>query len=106
IRTDFGRARLQSCRSIGQVTVSGGAAYDPGMKSQTQTADKAPLLTRMFLSLLTAGCNSHENVCPIDGQPPDGIWQRNGQSCEYFHYSIVEKKTHSWWAECPEAGTP
>jgi hypothetical protein len=76
------------------------------MKSQIHTANDILRLAVVLLFILTAGCNSHENVCPIDGQPPDGVWQRNGQSCEYFHYSIVEKKTHSWWAECPEAGTP
>jgi len=21
----------------------------------------------------------------------------NGQSCEYFHYSEVDRATHSWW---------
>jgi hypothetical protein len=52
------------------------------------------------LAVILLGCSetSHkENVCPIDGQPPEWSGARNGHSCEYFHYSIVEKKTHSWW---------
>jgi hypothetical protein len=53
------------------------------------------------LALILLGCEaSHKNVCPIDGQPPAWSGQRRGNSCEYFHYSIVEKKTHSWWADC------
>src|SRR5947209_1155033 len=28
----------------------------------------------------------------LDGQPPTWSGQRRGNSCEYFHYSIVEKK--------------
>ena len=46
-----------------------------------------------LIFLTTAGCNSCTNVCPIDGQPPEGRWRRNGQACEYFHYSVIEKKT-------------
>jgi hypothetical protein len=53
------------------------------------------------LALILLGCEAnHKNVCPIDGQPPEWSGQRRGKSCEYFHYSIVEKNTHSWWAEC------
>jgi hypothetical protein len=54
------------------------------------------------LALILLGCSeaSHKNVCPIDGQAPEWSGQRKGHSCEYFHYSIVEKKTHSWWADC------
>ena len=53
------------------------------------------------LAVILLGCQAnHKNVCPIDGQPPEWSGQRRGKSCEYFHYSIVEKKTHSWWADC------
>ncbi|MGA8618665.1 MAG: hypothetical protein WB660_09155 [Candidatus Sulfotelmatobacter sp.] len=41
-----------------------------------------------------------QNVCPIDGQPPQWSGPRKRNSCEYFHYSIIEKKTHDWWAAC------
>jgi hypothetical protein len=54
------------------------------------------------VTVLIAGCDGRKIVCPIDGQPAQGLWRRNGQSCEYFHYSVIEKKTHSWWAECSQ----
>ena len=54
-----------------------------------------------------AGCSqktTQKNICPIDGQPPQWSGAKNGRSCEYSHYSVVEKKTHSWWADCqPDA---
>jgi len=53
-----------------------------------------------LIFLVIAGCDRRKNVCPIDGQPPQWSGRRNGQSCEYFHYSNMERKTHSWWAEC------
>jgi len=53
------------------------------------------------LILLECSETAHKNVCPIDGQPPEWSGQRKGDSCEYSHYSIIEKKTHSWWADCP-----
>jgi hypothetical protein len=46
------------------------------------------------------GGRSGKNVCPIDGAAPEWTGQRNGNSCEYLHYSAVERQTHSWWAKC------
>ena len=55
----------------------------------------------VVLVVILLGCEAnHKNVCPIDGQPPEWSGQQRGNSCEYFHYSIVEKKMHSWWADC------
>jgi hypothetical protein len=57
----------------------------------------------LALTVILLGCSetSHKkNVCPIDGQPPEWSGAQKEHSCEYFHYSIVEKKTHSWWADC------
>jgi|SRR5882724_9434083 len=71
-------------------------------KSQIQTANRALHLSLVLIFLIIAGCDSRKNVCPIDGQPPEGLWRKKGQSCEYFHYSVIEKKTHSWWAECTQ----
>jgi hypothetical protein len=59
------------------------------------------------IAIATSGC-SREHVlkdralttCPIDGQPPQWRGQRNGNSCEFFHYSDVERRAHSWWADC------
>jgi hypothetical protein len=61
---------------------------------------KLSLLSLALASLVMLACNKRQNACPIDGQPPEWVGQRNGQSCEYFHYSVTEKKAHSWWAEC------
>jgi len=68
------------------------------------------LLAILGIFLTLAGCGksqSRKNVCPIDGQPPQWAGQRKGNSCEYFHYSDIERHTHSWWADCeqdPAAG--
>ena len=62
-----------------------------------------PLLVLLSLAACSQG-HRQKNVCPIDGQLPQWSGARKGNSCEYFHYSIVEKRTHSWWAACePEA---
>ena len=58
----------------------------------------------LLIVLLIVGCNNRKNACPIDGQAPQWTGQRKGQSCEYFHYSDAERKTHSWWAECTQDG--
>ena len=61
--------------------------------------------TALISSLLIfAGFNSHKNICPIDGQPPQWVGQRKGQSCEYFHDNDIERQTYSWWAECARHG--
>ena len=60
-----------------------------------------------FLFLAATGC-SHQaagnTVCPIDGQPSQWSRAENEHRCEYSHYSLVERKTHSWLAECQEGG--
>jgi hypothetical protein len=68
---------------------------------------KALALEVLFLLLTIAGCTKSqhpETVCPIDAQPAQWTGARNGNSCEYSHYSIVERKTHSWWAACAGDG--
>lgn len=59
----------------------------------------------LLVLLVIAACDRPKNACPIDGQPPEAITQRNGESCEYFHYSVIEKKNHSWWAKCTPGAT-
>jgi hypothetical protein len=51
----------------------------------------------LVLAVLLLECSpaGYKNVCPIDEQPPEWSGERKGRSCEYFHYSVVEKKTHS-----------
>jgi hypothetical protein len=68
----------------------------PHGRVKAQMESTALRLALVLIFLITAGCNSGKNVCPIDGQPPEGLWRRNGQSCEYFHYTVVEKKS-----DCP-----
>jgi len=61
------------------------------------------LVLPILIVLSAAACNrghSGQNVCPIDGAAPEWMGRRNGNSCQYFHYSAVERQTHSWWAEC------
>ncbi len=57
----------------------------------------------LLVLLIVAGCTkyrAHKNVCPIDGQSPEWSRQLIGKTCEYFHYNVVERTTHSWSADC------
>jgi hypothetical protein len=66
-----------------------------------------PVTLMIFLTI--TGCaesQTHKNVCPVDGQPPQWIGQRKGKSCEFFHYSDMERHSHSWWADCDQRETP
>lgn len=73
----------------------------------------ASVIALLFLGALTVlaatSCNrrdhNHLNVCPIDGSPPQWRGARNGNQCQYFHYSAVERQAHSWWAKCELAET-
>jgi hypothetical protein len=61
------------------------------------------LFVLAMIALAAAACKearTKQNVCPIDGSPPEWTGRRNGNSCEYFHYNTAERQTHSWWAEC------
>jgi hypothetical protein len=61
----------------------------------------ALVLVLIILVIVACAKGHHrQNACPIDGQPPQWSGRRNGNLCEYFHYSAVEKTTHSWWADC------
>jgi hypothetical protein len=55
-----------------------------------------------LIAVALSGCSKEHSgtTCPIDGQPPQWRGQRSGNSCEFFHYSDVERRTHSWWADC------
>ena len=68
-------------------------------------SNTAPSFLLLLVLLVILACDRPKNVCPIDGQPPEGLTQRNGESCEYFHYSVIEKKSHSWWAKCTPGAT-
>jgi len=71
-------------------------------------AEKVIFLVTLLISLAVAGCarnQTQKNVCPIDGQPPQWVGQRNGKSCEFFHYNDIERHSHSWWADCEQSGT-
>jgi hypothetical protein len=72
------------------------------MNRPQSTANKAAFIAAILVFLFTTSCgtSSARNACPIDGQPPQWKGGRKGNSCEYFHYSAIERQTHSWWAEC------
>jgi hypothetical protein len=56
----------------------------------------------LVLILPIGGCarRRSRNLIPIEGQPLQWAERRNGHACEYFHYSIIERRTHSWMADC------
>jgi hypothetical protein len=74
--------------------------YVMKLSDHISTKISLAVLDAILLFSLGCGTQSPRNSCPIDGSLPQGISKRNGNSCEYFHYSIVERQTHSWWAEC------
>lgn len=41
------------------------------------------------------------NLCPIDGQVAEWHKRQGQRDCEYSHFSMVEKATHTWVARCP-----
>jgi hypothetical protein len=68
---------------------------------------KAVFLEILLVFIAVFGCKkgrTARNVCPIDGEAPQWVGQRNGKSCEYFHYSDIERHSHSWWADCEQNG--
>jgi hypothetical protein len=40
--------------------------------------------------------------CPIDGMPAE--WRQDrpqgASTCNYGHFSVVERQAHTWWAAC------
>jgi hypothetical protein len=57
-------------------------------------AKKVTVLAVVLISLAVSGCTKNEtvkNVCPIDGQAAEWVGQKNGKSCEFFHYSAIER---------------
>src|ERR1700730_1045932 len=61
-----------------------------------------------LIILRNRGTNSvNPQRCPIDGLPAE--WRAGGERfgsrsdhniCNYGHFSVVEKKAHTWWAPC------
>src|SRR4029077_1073700 len=59
-----------------------------------------------FILVAVYGCGGeaeHKNVCPIDGAPPEWSKPMSDNNCEYFHFSSIERHTHSWTAPCEKA---
>jgi len=55
----------------------------------------------ILIVLLTSRKPVIANVCPIDGQVAEWSKRQGPKECEYGHFSIVEKTTHTWSANCP-----
>jgi hypothetical protein len=69
---------------------------------------KVIFLVTLMIFLTITGCvesQTHKNVCPVDGQPPQWVGQRKGKSCKFFHFSDMERHSHSWWADCDQGET-
>ena len=53
----------------------------------------------IFLAFRPPFHSTTPNNCPIDGQPAN--WSKQeGNTCEYGHFSVIEKKAHTWSAAC------
>jgi hypothetical protein len=40
------------------------------------------------------------NLCPIEGHVAEWRSQRNATTCDYGHFSNIEKSAHRWSAAC------
>jgi hypothetical protein len=55
----------------------------------------------LLLLLALSGCgNKFPDSCPIDGAPAQFTKRLDEKSCEYTHFSAVERRTHNWVADC------
>lgn len=54
-------------------------------------------------TLIQARVPNPSNLIPSNHFASRSVRQA-GSSCEYSHYSVIEKKTHSWWADCSKNG--
>lgn len=40
------------------------------------------------------------DVCPLDGQTAEWSTPQDADTCDYGHFSTIEKTTHTWSAPC------
>ncbi len=40
------------------------------------------------------------NRCPVDGAPAEYSKRISANSCQYSHFSAVERQLHPWVADC------
>lgn len=53
-----------------------------------------------LLPLLATGCSKRSpSACPIDGLPAQVTKRLDEKSCEYSHFSVIERHTHTWVAD-------
>ncbi len=52
--------------------------------------------------LVITGCAKRRtsNTYPIDGAPAEYSKRISANSCQYFHFSAVERQMHSWVGDC------
>ena len=55
----------------------------------------------LLIALLRSHRQSRPNVCPIDGRAAEWTKPRDGVTCEYGHFSEMERTAHTWSARCP-----
>jgi hypothetical protein len=55
----------------------------------------------LLLFILLHGHQSKRpNICPIDGRQAEWTKPQNETTCDYGHFSEMEKKPHTWTAPC------
>jgi hypothetical protein len=56
----------------------------------------------LMVFVVITGCAKRRvgNTCPIDGAPAEYSKRISKNSCQYFHFSAVERQMHSWVADC------
>jgi hypothetical protein len=75
------------------------------MRAVTNSVRLFQRLALILCFIAACGCGGkveRKNVCPIDGQPPEWSKPVDARNCEYFHFSSIERHTHSWTAPCEQ----
>jgi hypothetical protein len=74
--------------------------YDATMTAQSPKR-KRTMQIALLLSLLATACSKRSpSACPIDGLPAQVTKRLDYKSCEYSHFSAIERQNHSWVADC------
>ena len=106
----FGETRSEGDRHTGSPRL--GCTLLSGLKMKKSEKEPSAIIFHVFVCValfvgmvLLFYVESHKpvlaNVCPIDGQVAEWSRRQGRNDCEYGHFSVVEKTTHSWSGRCP-----
>jgi hypothetical protein len=59
------------------------------------------LVLGLLILVALRGVPQRPDRCPIDGQVAEWTKRSGENSCDYGHFSAIERATHMWSAACP-----